>query len=299
MLKEIRKKIIEKAVEANNLPILPDIAFEIMSLSENDNRSMKQISDFISKDPSLTASILKVANSAFYGLKNNVGSLEIALIILGLREIKNIVFMMSLFKLFPSDGEFAFDKYDYLKHSILTANTAKKLAQILKLEFKSSPFICGLLHDIGKIFLDQNSHEEFIEVLKQVKKKNVYMYEAEKNFLGIDHAEVGSILSQAWNFPEEMTDAIKFHHNVKNSLKDKTLTSIIHLANLFTNARKIGLPESSRGVKIIDDIGWIFIGERNPFLKDLDLEKIIFEIDDDLYKVQEIIKFYASKFFNE
>ena len=177
MIKDTRQKILEKMLEIDSLPILPDIAFEIMSLTENDVRSMKQISELVSRDPSVTAGILKVANSAFYGMKKNVGSLDSAMIIMGLREIKNIVFMMSLFKLFPQDGEFAFDKVDYLTHSIMTAVTANKLSQVLNIEFRSSPFICGLLHDIGKICLDQYAHLEFLTVIKETRKKNIFFHE--------------------------------------------------------------------------------------------------------------------------
>jgi putative nucleotidyltransferase with HDIG domain len=297
MMRETRQKILEKMLEIDSLPILPDIAFEIMGMSENDIRSMKQISDLVSRDPSITAGVLKVANSAFYGLKKNVGSLDSALIILGLREIKNIVFMMSLFKLFPQDGEFAFDKVDYLKHSIMTAITANKLTQILNIEFNSSPFICGLLHDIGKICLDQYAHQEFLTVIKEAKKKNIFFFEAERQILGIDHAEIGGMLSKIWHFPDDISDAIKYHHSEIKEVNGISMISIINLANLLTNARKIGVVQTGKGIDIKNNPGWINLEKSTPFFKKIDIEKIFFEVDYDLKNSQEVIKMYSSRIF--
>jgi len=297
MIKDIRQRILEKMIEIDSLPILPDIAFEIMSLSENDIRSMKQISDLVSRDPSVTAGILKVSNSAFYGLKKNVGSLDSALIILGLREIKNIVFMMSLFKLFPHDGEFAFNKVDYLNHSIITAVTANKLAQVLNIKFNSSPFICGLLHDIGKVCLDQYAHLEFLAVIKEAKKKNIFLYEAEQQILGIDHAEIGGIMSKIWHFPDEISDAIKYHHSEIKDLDDTPMISVIKLANLLTNSRKIGIVQTPKGMDIKNNPGWIELEKSTPYFDKIDIEKVFFEVDDDLKNSQEVIRMYSSKFF--
>ncbi len=295
-ISEIRKKIITEIRETQTLPILPDIAIEIMSFVDDGDYSIRQISELISEDPSLSAGILKVANSAFYGLRKNVGTLDMALVLLGLREIKNIILMMSVFKLFPNDGKFAFDKSDYLKHSILTAKISGILSELLEFNFSSSPFIGGLLHDIGKLFLDQSVHDEFVKVLVEVKNKNVYMFEAEKQLLGISHAEIGGILSKLWNFPEDLIDCIENHHSIEKSKKNICLTSIIHIANLLTNSRKIGLPESTKGIDIINNAGWKYLEKEKPSLKNLDIEKFIFKIDDELKAAQEVLNIYSSKF---
>jgi putative nucleotidyltransferase with HDIG domain len=294
---KIREEIIEKAADISALPILPDIAMEIMSFIEDESISMNHLAKVISKDPSLSAGVLKIANSAFYGLRKKVGTLERALMLLGLREIKNIIFMMSVFKLFPKDGVLSFDKEDYLKHSVLTAQVSRIFSELLHVSFKSSPFLCGLLHDIGKIFLDQNFHNAYLKVLKEIKKENIDMFEAEKKILGIDHAEVGFMLSKAWNFPDDIREAIRDHHDVAKSKTDPTLTCIIHLSNLLTNARKIGLPGSSKEISIMNNISWEILRENKLRVQELDIEKLLFEIDDELSKSEEIIKFYSKRFF--
>ncbi|MBN2073810.1 MAG: HDOD domain-containing protein [Actinobacteria bacterium] len=291
----LRNRILLKTGDTENLPVIPQIAMDIMSYVDDEKTSMKQISDIISNDPSLSAQILKVANSAFYGLSKHVGSLELALIILGLREIKNIIFMMSVFKLFPHDIKFSFNKIDFMKHSILTAQTMKLLAGRFKINFESSPFLAGLLHDIGKIFLDQHFHQQYMKVIKEVNKNKKFMYQAEAEVLGTDHAEVGAALATRWDFPEDIQESIKYHHEVGAAKKHRLLTSVVHIADVMANARNAGLPYPSRGISITDDEGWKILFKKKPGLKEFDVERILFEIDEELKKSEEIIQIYSSK----
>jgi putative nucleotidyltransferase with HDIG domain len=288
----IRKEINLKIDDARNLPIISGVAMEFMSLYENRDSTFGMITEVISRDPALSAQILRVANSAFYGLRNKVGSLDYAIVLLGLKEVKNIVFMMSVFKMIPEDLEFSFDKTDYLKHSLLTAQAAKILSKALNLNFESSPFLIGLIHDIGKIFLDQNFHKLYSVVMKDVKKLKIPMYTAEFENLGITHSEVGSILTRKWNFPEDISNVILMHHDINNASSDKMLTSVIHVSDILTNSRNIGLPSPSTAVNIMQDPGWNFIEEEIKNSGDVDLEKILFQIDDELQNSEELLELY-------
>lgn len=288
----IREEINLKIDDARNLPIISGVAMEFMSLYENRDSTLEMITELISRDPALSTQIVRVANSAFYGLRNKVGSLDYAIVLLGLKEVKNIVFMMSVFKMIPEDAEFSFDKTDYLKHSLLTAQTAKILTKALNLSFKSSPFLIGLIHDIGKIFLDRNFHRLYSNVIKDVKKLKIQMHEAEFKSLGMTHAEVGSILTRKWNFPEDISNVILMHHDINNALTDKILTSVIHVSDILTNSRNIGLPSPSAAVNITQDPGWDFIREEIKNSEDVDLEKILFQIDDELQNSEELLEMY-------
>ncbi len=294
MAKKLRKEILLDINKTENLPVMPQIAMDVMSCVDDEETSIKEIADIISKDPSLSAQVLKVANSAFYGLRRNVGSLELAIILMGLREIKNIIFMMSIVKLFPKDTEFSFNKVDYLKHSLLTAQASKILTRVLGLKFKSEPFITGLLHDIGKVFLDQNYHQTYNRVMEEAGKQKKFIYEIEAEKMGIDHAEVGANIASVWHFPLEMTEAIRYHHHIEDMRTNKLLPCIIHLASLLTNARNIGIAYPSKGIPVTEDAAWDMIFDQSGKMK-LDVEKIMFEIDDELKKSEEIIKIYSAK----
>jgi putative nucleotidyltransferase with HDIG domain len=291
----IRKEIFLKLSTIENLPVMPQIAMDIMSYVDDEDTSIQKIADIISKDPALSAQVLKVSNSAFYSLRRNVGSLELAIILLGLREIKNIIFMMSVFRLFPRDSEFCFNEIDYLKHSILTGQTAQTLCGLFDLKFDSSPFLLGLLHDIGKIFIDQNFHEKYTRVIEQANKNEASIYEIEEERLGTNHAEIGAKIASGWNFPLEFVDCIRHHHDAQNSQENMLLASVIYMANLLTNARNIGLPSPSRGIDIAENPVWKIILGSDKKGKTLDIEKILFEIDDELKKSEEIISIYSKK----
>lgn len=291
----LKKEIFLRLSTIENLPVMPQIAMDIMSYVDDEETSIQEIADIISKDPSLSAQILKVANSAFYSLRRNVGSLELAIILLGLREIKNIIFMMSIFRLFPEDSEFCFNEIDYLKHSILTGQTAKALCKLLELKFDSSPFLLGLLHDIGKIFLDQNFHENYSQIIEEANKNRSSIYDIEEDVLGTNHAEIGAKIASSWNFPLEFVDCIRHHHDARNSQENILLSAVIYMANLLTNARNIGLPSPSRGIDIVENPVWKIILKSDKKAQSLDIEKILFEIDDELKKSEEIISIYSKK----
>ena len=291
---KIKKEILLKVQDTSSLPVIPGVAMEIMSFVDSDSTSMGQIAKCISQDPSLTAQILKVSNSAFYGLRNNVGSLELALILLGIREIKNIIFMMTVFKIFPTNVELSLDKNDFFNHSILTAQTAKILSELLGLHFESSPFLVGLLHDMGKIFLDQYFHLEYMLVLEEIKNNKKYFYQAEKKILGVTHADIGAALVENWALPKDIVETIKYHHDINKSKNNPLLTSIIHIANVLTNARNIGLPSPTKGISLEKDQGWKLLLELKPELARLDIERVLFRIDEELQKSKEVIKIYSS-----
>lgn len=232
----LAKQIQKQVSNIEKLPLLPNIAMKIMGYIDNEETPITEIADIISKDPSLAAQILKVANSAFYGLSQNVGNLERAIVILGLREIKNIIFMMSVIRLFPQDLSPVFSKAKFLKHSIYTAHTAETLAKALKQNFKSSPFLAGLLHDIGKIFLEQNFHQAYSSIYQKTQQEKQPYQILEKRILGIDHAEIGGIIAASWNFPPDLVEAIKQHHH--NNSSQQKFSSIIYQANMLVNSRQ-------------------------------------------------------------
>ncbi|MDD5658719.1 MAG: HDOD domain-containing protein [Actinomycetota bacterium] len=291
----IKKDIFVKLSSIKNLPVMPDLAIDLMGYTIDDDTSIKELSAIISRDPALAAQILKVANSSFYALKRQVGSLEKAIIILGLREIKNLIFTLSIIKLFPKETNFCFDKVDFLKHSLITARTSDILTKKLQLKFEVSPFLAGLLHDIGKIFLDQNFHHEYNAIIEEAKKYNKNIFEVESSELGTDHAYIGSHIANVWNFPQELIDAIKFHHCIDKSNDNILLICVISISNLLSNLRNNWLVFPKYEVDFFDLTEWKIL-ERNKMIEDFDIEKIIFEIDDEFKKSEDIANLYKGNY---
>jgi putative nucleotidyltransferase with HDIG domain len=296
IMQNLRQEIFIKLSSLKNLPVMPSLAFDLMSYTIDDDISVKEIANLISKDPALAAQILKVANSSFYSLNRKIGSLEKAIILLGLREIKNLTFTLSVIRLFPKKTAFCFDKIAFLRHSIITARTTEILTKYLNLNFDVSPFVAGLLHDIGKIFLDQNFHNEFNQAIEEAKKYDKNLFEIEEQIFGTDHSYIGGYIANTWNFPEELTNAIQFHHHIDKNNKDFILACILNISDLLSNLRDNWLTFPHNGI-IFSNLKSLKILEKNNIINDLDIERIIFEIDDELKKSEDITNLFNDNIF--
>ena len=293
-INKLKKEIFLKLSSVNNLPVMPDLAIKLMGYTVDDDAPIKEIAMIISKDPALAAQILKVANSVFYASKGRIGSLEKAIIILGLREIKNLIFALSVIRFFPKNTEYSFNKIDFLKHSVTTARTSEILAKKLNLKFEVSPFLAGLLHDIGKIFLDQNFHDEFNAALANAKKYDKNLYEIEYQEFGTDHAYIGGHIATIWNFPQELVDAIKFHHTIDENNDSILLICVINIANTLANLRDNWLTFPHSGVDFFNLSAWKIL-KALGVIDDFDVEKVLFEVDDLLEKNEDLINLYRNE----
>lgn len=224
----------------DTLPTLPVVISQIMDIISNPRTSVHQLSEVISRDQSLTTRVLRLVNSAYYGFPRQISTINHALVILGFNEIKNIASTVSILRIFPESNTASFNRGKFWQHSIGSSIAAKMLARIFRYRISSEAFIAGLIHDIGKIILDQYAHNFFVEIIKKVKTEDISIYEAEKKTLGISHTEIGGWLVKQWNLPVEIEEAIKFHHTPDKATLDPELTAIVHLSDILTRMKKIG-----------------------------------------------------------
>ncbi len=231
--------IIQKVDE---LPALPHITYKVSKLTSDPKTTITQLADVISRDQVLTAKVLRMANSAYYGYARRIFSIDQALIILGFSTIRNLVLAASVYNVMDREFQGYFlPKGELWKHSMSTALIARSLAKKVGYELPDQAFIAGLLHDIGKIILNHFMKKKFDEVLKKVNKKNIPFMEAESRILGFDHAMVGSRVAEKWNLPEELEEAIANHHSPQEAKINPKLTSIIHMADCASMSMGIGL----------------------------------------------------------
>ncbi len=220
----------------DNLPTLPIVASELLKMLGNLNVSMTSISKIMNNDPSITAKVLKIANSAYYSLRKEVDTLRMALVVLGINEITNIIVSLSLMKLFKSEKNDLFDHSSFWKHNIYTAHFSKAISKYFKLPYHGEEFTAGLMHDIGKIVFDQYFHEEFINTLTAHKtSQNSNPLQLEKEIIGATHQELGLWLSEVWKIPQNIRQVVSYHHVPELCILEKELTCVINIANLWTN----------------------------------------------------------------
>lgn len=193
------------------LPSLPTTVARIVELVNDPQCSLLDVGKVVATDPAIALKTLRLANSAYYGLRQKVTSVEQAVVLLGLKVIKNMVFTATVFETLRTEmGAF-------LQHSVATGMAMRVLAESSRAATLSSPdeaFVYGLLHDVGKIVFEQFFPTEFKLVAKAVQEDGAQWYEAERAVLGVDHAQMGARLAQNWKLPEDLVHAIGGHHDL-------------------------------------------------------------------------------------
>lgn len=205
------KSIVDRIVD---LPTLPQVVTTIMTLIEDPDSSASDINDVMANDPALAGKILKLVNSAFYGLPNRVSSIQQAITILGFNTIKSLAISASVFDLFGETGE-AFSYEGFWQHSVGTATVAQFLAQREPGISPEAAFVAGLLHGMGKLVLDQYAPTEFQQIMDTAQEKGIAFHEAEKEVLETSYAEIGYWLTQRWQLAAEVQESIRYQDCVE------------------------------------------------------------------------------------
>jgi putative nucleotidyltransferase with HDIG domain len=248
---DIRKEIV---LNIKKLPTLPIIFEKVLETIDDPKSSATILQETIKNDQSITAKVLSMASSAFYGYSQRVSDLSRAIVILGFDMVKNIALSVSVFGIFPpKNGEDLFDREQFWLHSIASGYIGKVIADRIHFFEPDKAFIACLLHDIGKVVLDSYFENEYVEVINTVAKEKISFFEAEQKILGCDHSEIGFILGEKLNFPEELLTAIKYHHVPSQAPRRYApLTYLTYVTNLFCQEEKIGKGGSILPVNIED-----------------------------------------------
>ena len=196
-----------------DLPTLPNIAIETRRMVNDPSFSMNKLTRLIESDLALTGRVLRVANSAYYGIPRKVDNLKMALVILGSKEISDLVTTISILRIFDkSTISEDFNIKEFWIHSAGVAELTVALFEGLRMVVPGSAYTAGLLHDIGKLILNQYFTEYHTACLVYSAEKKIRIVEVEVELLGIDHGHIGSWLTKRWNVPDDITDAIAKHH---------------------------------------------------------------------------------------
>lgn len=233
-MKEQDEALVQLIYSTSDLPVLPDVAIDVLRLTSDPGVSIAELSEQIQQDPALTARILKVSNSPFYGLTQNVGTLKLALVILGVREVRNIVLGVSVFDSFSNSPAEPLTR-SLWRHSIEAAALSKKLGATLAPGLQAEDFISGLLHDIGKLVLYLRFGDVYTSLFKQHENGGEALIDAEMKTLGFNHADAAAALAAHWNLPPTLVDALRYHHACKDQTLakacDPRLAALTRLAN--------------------------------------------------------------------
>ena len=196
-----------------NLPVFSQTAHRIMKLADKSDVTALQMANEISSDPAIAIRVLRLANSAFYGMPKKVSELRQAVVILGNKSVRSLALAAASYpwisKTLPG---YRMGPQAMLVHSFGTAHCARMVAEASGKVDSNSAFTAGLIHDIGKVAMDVNLVEKTDALIYLSKREKIHFDETERRVFGFDHAEVGAFLAEQWNIPDELLAAIRFHH---------------------------------------------------------------------------------------
>ncbi|KAB2846583.1 MAG: HDOD domain-containing protein [Melioribacteraceae bacterium] len=233
-------KILEKIKE---LPTLPTVFSRLSDAMSNPRITNDEIAEIISSDQAAALKVLKVVNSAFYGFSGRIDTISRAILYLGLNEVRNLIFALSVINLFQKKKNLMnFRPAEFWSHSIAVGITARIVGSTIQIPNLENYFLAGILHDIGKLILFEHASDEYGQILQMVEEKRCSISNAEKEVLGFDHAKIGELLALKWNLPSTIRNAVRYHHGgVMEGSTDK-LVAAVYIADITARTLELGYP---------------------------------------------------------
>lgn len=217
-----------------NLRPMPTSITRALRAIEDSNATSTEISEIIGLDQALSASILQSANSVAMGFSTDCSKLSEAVMRLGFKRLKGLILGIAAVGPFNQSLKgYRFGAGELWNHSIATAVSAEWIARELHYPDHEEAYTAGLLHDMGKLFLDQFVFSDYTRIVDLMLKYKLTLYMAEEQLLGIDHAKVGGLIAEKWNFPVVLVDAIRYHHTPSFARTNQHLPAIINVANSY------------------------------------------------------------------
>lgn len=228
-----RDAIRRQVERLRELPTLPAVVQRIAQALEQSDVNLSEVARLIEADQVLTAHLLRLANSAFYGVSGQIGSVTRALTILGTAITRSLIYGVSVLDLH-------IELAGFWEHSIGTALAAGALAKHLGLRAPEEVSGAGLLHDLGKVVLYKQEPDVFAAVLERAAAEGLHFADAERALLGVDHTEVASWLLARWRFPVRLLEPVVHHHTPERARVARVETAVVHVANTLVRAYGYG-----------------------------------------------------------
>jgi len=269
--------------KVDELPSLPQVVIRVMELTEDPDSTAFDINEVLSQDQNMTAQVLRMANSIYYGYSRRIATVTDAIIHIGFNAVRSIVLAASVSKILKKELEgYAMEQGQLWIHSQSAAIFARILAKRVKFRSVELAYTATLLHDIGKLILNSYMNEAYREVIDTVNRDRIAFDQSEAAILGFNHAEVGGKVAAKWNLPEDLVEAIALHHNPTAAKKNPALTSLVHISDAVTLQMGMGLGLDGLQYPLSNDALQL-IGVGSSDLESLMAEVVDLFIDKDVF----------------
>jgi len=275
------ERIIE---EINELRPVSEIGNRVTEITSNPNSSLAEIVDVIKYDQAITANLLRICNSAYFGLKRKIASIKQAVAYLGLNKVASLVVLGNSADNFKK-AQIGYDlnEGELWRYSVSSALIAEDLAEKRRLNNVSLIFTSALLKDVGKVILSTYVKDSFEDINKAVQDRGLTFIDAEKEVIGIDHAELGARVAERWNFNPAMVDIIRNHHDPDKAPPDDLSIPIVYLADSICMMIGIGVGSDGLAYRYHQDI----VNRLN--FSDIDLQKTIANFWGKIKAIEELV----------
>lgn len=227
---------------------LPHIVQKVLEVSNDPRSSATDLCNIVETDPALTARLLKSVNSAAYGLRQKMTNTQRAISYLGFKQVRNLAISVSVAHVFKDNRTIGtYNRQALWRHMVYVAVCARLIAKRTNIADFDDVFLAGLLHDIGIILEDQYCHEPFLDMMANLPHDQT-LTQTEQQWLSFDHTVIGARVAEGWKFPQQVLDAIRFHHMPENYRGEHgKLLCCVDLANIICSLKQI----TSVGVSLI------------------------------------------------
>jgi len=259
--------------ESKSLPTLHGVISKLSVLEASPKASSQEIAHLIASDQILSLKVLRLVNSPFYGFSRRVSTVSNALILLGISVIKSLLISTSIFEMMEKT------LIGLWEHSMATAVAANLIATRLELSDREEISTAALLHDVGKVVIKIHLKDDYERLLASCGEKKQFSFEAERELLGVDHAEVGKWLVESWLLPDKLIEPIACHHDVEKSTTHRIRTAVVHFADILIKARGFG-----NASDLVPQLHPLAVSALR--LDTMDLDALLADLDDRLIEVK-------------
>lgn len=286
---KIEKRLKQIQNFISRMPSLSTTATKVLEICNNPNSSPNDLNRVISLDPVLTGQVLKLINSAYYAMPNQVNSITRAIVMLGINTVKNLALSAAVLDGLGLKESSQSSMDNFWNHSICVGVAAKSIAAVkgIPVAEREEYFVAGLLHDLGKIPINSRFPDEYVNALELIKNENMFSHKAEKIILGIDHCTVGGMIADKWKLSRAMIDCLSHHHDPNEADEENSrLICIVALGNRYSNiidTENSEDPASEEPIlnSLLEEVGvsWVTLsGLHEAIIEELEKARIFLQI---------------------
>jgi HD-like signal output (HDOD) protein len=255
---------------------------EIEAALQSPQCSLVTLGDAIEKDPDLTARLLRLGNSSFYGFSSRLSTVTEAISLIGIQQVQDLILVSSIVEQFAGVSDEFVSMESFWRHSLACGIGARLLAMERRLPKADKFFVAGLLHDVGRLVLFAQAPQASQQVFQLYQRERLLLREAETRVLGFDHQQIAEALLQLWKFPVHLVQAVAYHHQPMSSQIAREEAAVVHLSDHLVNAMQLG-SSGERHVPPLNMLAW----ETLRFSTNL-LSRVVAGIDEQLEAVQAV-----------